>query len=215
MKKIRLNTAIAIATLATSLVAAQAQAGLLTYEVNTPPVMDGAFIAASYGDVAGLVDVTHELTDRTGAIIGMSWWNTGYDDLAGVGWGGSGAGGDFGRVILKSVGGSTVTLNSLDLGVWTTGRGVDETLNIFEIGNATPLKSFIFRENANTHWTFDIDLSSTTGLIAEWTSPWWVAIDNLDSSARLVDVTPMPEPASAALLLLGLAGLARMRRQQV
>jgi PEP-CTERM motif len=187
-----------------------ARSAVLDYPVQAPPVTDGGQIAASYGDVAGLVDVTHEYINTAGNVNGgLLWYSTGYDDLVGVAWNGSSSGGDFGRVTLASVGGSVVELTSFDLGIWSSGRGVPETVTVTEIGNPTPVATFNFQENANQHWTFQIGASSTSGFVIQWTSPWWVAIDNVVSSAA-----PIPEPATALTLLGGLALLAAARRRR-
>ena len=101
-------------------IAGPAQALVLDYP--------GIFNAADYGDVAGLLDVTHTLATQH--------WTTGYDDLVGVAWGGSQTGGETASVRLASVNGALVTLQGFDLGIWSSGRGVPETVNVFEIGNA-------------------------------------------------------------------------------
>lgn len=158
------------------------------------------FNAATYGDVAGVLDVTHTLATQH--------WGTGYDDLSGVAWGGNQAGGETASVQLAALGGTAITLQGFDLGIWNSGRGVPETVNVFEIGNAVALDTFTISENNNQHWSFDINRTSTTGFIIAWTSPWWVAIDNIAVT------TAVPEPATSALMLLGALGLAAAARRR-
>jgi hypothetical protein len=134
---------------------------------------------------------------------------SGYDDLSYVAWRGLQSGGDRAQVSLASVGGSQVTLDSFDLGIWSGGRGVPETVTVYEIGQATPVFTQQFSENNNIARTFSLGLTSKSGFVIEWTSPWWVAIDNISSSAA-----PIPEPGTWALMLAGMLAVgAAVRRR--
>jgi len=178
------------------------------------PVGSGGWISQAYGDVAGLVDVSYRYIDAGGLpVSSLQTWATGYDELVYVAWFGSGSGGDRAQVELASVGGSVVTLNGFSLGSWEGPAPVRvETVRVYEIGQATPVYEFIGTigaGNLSNTFTFGA-LQSASGFVVEWTSPWWTAIDNLDSSAAAV-----PEPGTWALLGLGLAcvvGAARRRR---
>jgi hypothetical protein len=95
--------------------------------------------------------------------------------------------------------------------VWGSGRGVPETVTVYEIGNAVPVFTQQFSENANQHHSFSFGqgLRSTSGFVIEWSSPWWVAIDNISSSAA-----PIPEPGTWALMLAGMLAVgAAVRRR--
>lgn len=140
---------------------------------------------------------------------------SGYDDLSYVAWRGLQSGGDRAQVSLASVGGSQVTLDSFDLGIWSSGRRdssnapIPETVTVYEIGNTVPVFTQQFVENNNLHHTFNLGLTSTSGFVIEWSSPWWVAIDNISSSAA-----PIPEPGTWALLLAGMLAVgAAVRRR--
>jgi hypothetical protein len=139
----------------------------------------------------------------------LQTYGGGYDDLTYVAWNGSSSGGDLAQVSLASVGGSQVTLDSFDLGVWSGGRGVPETVRVFEIGQPAPVFTQSFSENNNLHHTFSLGLQSTTGFVIEWTSPWWVAIDNINSTAA-----PIPEPGAWALMLAGLVAVGAAARRR-
>ena len=210
---------------ATLLVALSAQAAVLDFDYTTQAITtnissgvgpllgvpSGGWISQTYGDVAGLVDVNYSYfaPGSTTSTSSLQTYVHGYDDLEYVAWLGSSGGGDRAQVSLASVGGSQVTLSSFDLGIWGGGRGVSETVTVYEIGNATPVFTQVFSENLNLHHTFTLGLKSTSGFVIEWTSPWYVAIDNIDSSAA-----PIPEPGTWALMLTGLFAIgAAVRRR--
>ena len=159
----------------------------------------GTYYSQTYGDVVGLVDVTYSYfaPGSNTSSQTLQTYSTGYDDLVYVAWWGAPAANDRAQVRLASVNGSEVTLDSFDLGIWSSGRGVPETVTVYEIGQPTPVFTQQFSEN-NQHHTFSLGLKSTSGFVIEWTSPWWVAIDNISSSAA-----PIPEPGSWALMLAG------------
>jgi hypothetical protein len=171
----------------------------------------GAWISQTYGDVDGLVDVTYSYYEpgRDTSSSTLQTYVSGYDDLSYVAWRGLQSGGDRAQVSLASVGGSQVTLDSFDLGIWSIGRGVPETVTVYEIGQATPVFTQQFSENNNIARTFSLGLTSTSGFVIEWSSPWWVAIDNISSSAA-----PIPEPGTWALMLAGMLAVgAAVRRR--
>jgi hypothetical protein len=171
----------------------------------------GTWISQTYGDVAGLVDVTYSYfaSGSNTSSNTLQTYGGGYDDLVYVAWYGSSSGGDSAQVSLASVNGSQVTLDSFDLGIWQGGRGVPETVTVYEIGQATPVFTQQFSENNNLHHSFSIGLQSTSGFVIEWSSPWWVAIDNISSSAA-----PIPEPGTWALMLAGMLAVgAAVRRR--
>jgi hypothetical protein len=188
-----------------------AHALVLDYDTASPPVLNAqGRVDDAYGDLAGLVDATHRYVDPQGVESdGLLHWLTGYDDLSGTVWNGGPVGGDFGRITLASVNGSSVTLQGFDLGVWSSGSGNTETVSVYAVGNATPVFQQNFTENANQHWSFSVGATSTTGFVIEWTRPWWVALDNLSYTAA-----PVPEPGTVALMLLGLAGVVAAARRQ-
>ncbi len=201
-----------------------AQAAVLDFDYGTQAITTGdqmglgalnnvgqsGWFSQGYGDVAGLVDVTYSYF-QPGASTPFSSllsYTTGYDDLVRPAWYGTSSAGDRAQVSLASVGGSVITLDSFDLGIWSSGRGVPETVTVYEIGNATPVFTQQFSDNGLRH-SFSLGLQSTSGFVIEWTSPWWVAIDNISSSAA-----PIPEPGTWALMLAGMLAVgAAVRRR--
>ena len=112
-----------IGTLAFGLIGGVAQATLLTFEGNIcggGPCGNGAPIDQSYGDAAGMVDVTY--TDRVSGGASapvepfLRYWANDYNDLQNVAYGGSPGG--VAEIRLTPAGGFQVTLNSFDLGAW-------------------------------------------------------------------------------------------------
>jgi len=175
----------------------------------------GAWISQTYGDVPGLVDVTYSYFAPGSATSSstLQTYFSGYDDLNYVAWFGTNVGGDRAQVRLASVNDSVVRLDSFDLGIWSGGRGpgTSETVTVYEIGQTTPVFIRSFSENNNLRHSFNIGLQSSSGFVIEWTNPWWVAIDNLSSTAI---PTPIPEPGAWALMAAGLliVGAAARRR---
>lgn len=171
------------------------------------------WISQSYGDVAGLVDMSYlyfEAGQQLPSSSLTTWNRPGFDDLRYTAWAGYEVAGDTGQVSLASVDGSLVSLNSFDLGVWNTGRGVPEIVRVFEIGRLQPVFTQAFSDNANQqHHTFDVNLQSTSGFVIRWSSPYWAAIDNIVGS-----VAAVPEPGTVALMLAGmLVVVGRVRRR--
>lgn len=166
--------------------------------------------SAQYGDIPGVLDVGYSYLATSGATGLLGWWGAGYDELNGVAWSTVSAPGTLARISLTPLGGQqSVHLQSLQLGSWeVTGAGRTETLNIYRIGNPVPAFSFsgtIGRNNLST--LFSPDLTSSTGLLIEWTNPWWTAIDNV----RFDLPSAVPEPGAVWLMLLGLGVFAGWR----
>lgn len=177
---------------------------------------DGVFINQGYGDVAGVVDVTYSQPAATSG-NSLHWWANNYNDLFGVLWADGGDGpNSHARIELKPLDGNGITLTHFDFGAYlNTSRHT--IIDIFAIGSTTAL--FHFEGNvgnlpANTHTAFNVNISSANGLWIDWqNSAFNVGIDNVVFNPTVV-VGRVPEPATLALLGLGLAGLAFSRRKR-
>lgn len=176
------------------------------------PVGSPGWISQTYGDVAGLVDASYRYFNSSNNFVAsLQTWQTGYDELVFVAWFGSQSGGDRAEVELASVGGSVVTLSSFSLGSWAGAAGKEETVTVREIGGGVIFSQTLMLGVNNLSSSFAINASSTSGFIIGWTSPWWTAIDNINSSAA---PAPIPEPGSWALMALGLAAVGALARRR-
>jgi hypothetical protein len=172
--------------------------------------VNGAAISQSYGDVAGVADISYS-SPRITAPQSLLWWNTAYNNLYGVAWSTGSDGNSRARIEIKAVQPEqAVTISSFDLGAYVnTSRPTN--LNIYAIGGTTPLFSFTGSVgNSNVSATsFTPNISVPGGLWIEWAdSAYNVGIDNIQFS-----VTAVPEPASMLLMLAGVAGLLAARRR--
>lgn len=163
-------------------------------------------ISQSYGDVAGVVDVSY-----SSSAGGLNWWGTGYTPLIGVAYGQSST-----SIAITPLAGQAVTLNGFDMAAYVTDAGLSTVVTIEDLsGNILAVSSTIV-----THpTTFAFGVTGTNGIRINWNggvSSLNLGIDNIDYS--LVSVSPVPEPATWAMMILGFAGvglLAYRRRNPV
>ena len=169
----------------------------------------GSYFTQGYGDVPGLVDVTY--TDVNNTNFGLIWWDLNYNSLYGVLWAGGSDASSHARIELRALTPTdTVTLSGFDLGAWfTTTR--DTTVNIYAIGGGAPLYTYAgpVGNGIGPPTSFALNVSAVGGLWLEWqNSAYNVGIDNVEFKVGAV-----PEPASVALMLAGVAALALRRRR--
>ena len=169
--------------------------------------IESRYILQSYGDVASVVDVSYSAPRIS---TSLSWWPTEYNDLDGVLWAQGGDTNSQARIELKPLNGDAVTLTHFDLGAWRYST-LNTTVNVFEAGTSNLLYTFAGAVGSGTtHTSFDINVSSTQGLWLEWQdSAYNVGIDNVTFSVGAV-----PEPATWAMMLAGLAGCAAFARRR-
>jgi len=184
---------------------ATSQALVLDFDPNdacASTCSDGSVIDQGYGDSAG-VDVQWS----TGTSHSVEYWANDYTGLSHVAYAAGGSGSGPLLIDLLALGGSSITLNGFDIGDYSNSNE-QTSWSISEIGGAQLTGSGDFFMGGSVV-SVEGTWSSTSGIrIALGPDAWNVGIDNVD-----FDVSSVPEPASLALLGLGLAGLGLSRRR--
>lgn len=172
---------------------------------------NSSYVLQSYGDVAGVVDVTY-VAPRVGSDRSLRWWNTAYNNLYGVLWADGSDGDSLARIEFRAVNpADTVSLSAFTLGAYSnTTRGTTVTITTLD---GVSLFSFAgpVGQGSTAATAFAPAVSAVGGLVLEWKdSAYNVGIDRISYA-----VTPVPEPAALALMLagLGVVGAAARRRQ--
>jgi PEP-CTERM motif len=173
---------------------------------------NGGYISQSFGDVAGVADVTYSLPRLTSP-TSLRWWDTGFNTLYGVAWADGSDANSQARIEIKALApGQAVTLTSFDLGAYFNASRAT-TVNVYAIGSTTALFSFsgLVGTSNGPATTFNPNITVAGGLWLEFKdSAYNVAIDNINYS---VTAAPVPEPASVVMMLAGVGGLLVARRR--
>lgn len=171
-------------------------------------------IGQNYGDVAGQLDVSHRSILSSNGVLYESYlkyWSTGYSNLTSIAWGGGGPAGYRSEISFTPGAGQMVTLNSFDFGDYQN-RNYGSTVQIYDSAGALLWDGGAFNPGVTAN-SFAPGISNAGTLVLRWGPDGYdVGIDNIS-----VSVSAVPEPASWALLLIGLStvGAAARRRRGI
>ena len=212
-----LSACAAVVAIGAMTLAAPAGAEVLTFPDNicngSTACSDSSFIDASYGDVAGVVDVSYRNLLGNTQLTQLRYWHNDYNDLEGVAWTDGGDSNSRAEIFIQPLNGDAVTLHGFDLGAYfdsqltTQFTILDGALNVlFESG---PLTIGIQPDNLHNHFAF-ANLSSLDGIRIQWgPSAYNVGIDNINFTVG----AQVPLPPAVTLFGGGLLALLGRRRR--
>ncbi|WP_293905455.1 PEPxxWA-CTERM sorting domain-containing protein [Phenylobacterium sp.] len=218
----KLAAAAAVLALAVG-AAAGADASVLTFDGDICngglTCSDSLRIDQTYGDTAAVdVQYNHDITspaNTTGAAgAELQWWDTGYNDLVNVAWGGVNDAAGTPMIFLKPVTGRTVTLNGFDLGGFLLAERETQVTIVDGLNNVLYASGTIMAGTGPiTARHFSFNLSSATGIGIQWgPSGFNVGMDNVDFTTGAA--AGVPEPATWAMLILGLGAAGSLIRHR-
>jgi hypothetical protein len=171
-----------------------------------------SFISQSYGDIAGVLDVSHRslnvgtLTQYESA---LKYWGAGYSDLPQVAWGGGGSSGQLSEMVFTPGAGYQVTLLGLGFGDYAN-RSNGSSFRVLDASTGGVLFASGTFDPGPSASIFDLSASSTKGLVLQW------GPDSYDVGLGVVSlsITPVPETETWAMLLTGLGVMATVVRRR-
>ena len=218
--KSSVSLALAAASASFFLCPAQASASVLTFAGNicNGGGSCGAFspIDQSYGDQAGVdVQYRYDSTLAADAANSLQYWPNNYNNLVDVAFGTPGSNGA--SIFFAPAAGYSVTLNSFDIGAYSNRIGASSQYTIFDgLGNTLYSSGAILVGlPGNIANSYLVGLTSSNGIGLKWgPESYNVGVDNIDFSVQRIGAGGVPEPATWAMMLLGMGAIGfAMRRQ--
>lgn len=208
------------ASAATLLALAAPAAGAQTFTLDFEGLGlgNGAAISQTYGDQAGLVDVT--IRGRQGwgnsALTGATaanglFWNTAYNDLLNIAYVNSSA--TVGEIVLDNLAaGQQLTVNSADVGSWPNST-TTVALRVYDFGWNLLFSGTGATVGSTIHAAFAPGDADVDGLYVQWsrlnlagapTEAYNTGIDNVNFTIGPIGGAVVPEPSTIALVAGGL-----------
>jgi len=180
-----------------------------------PTCISGSEIAQSYGDGVG-VDVSYETRIFTGQAsdLPLRYWDVGYGDLQGVVWGGTNQTDYFSRITLTALPGYEISLRSFDIATFSSLS--DESPVLIESLGGTNILASVIDTQSPTHNFVAVNSGYfTDGIVLNWGPDGFnVGLDNIAFDVRAITTGGVPEPATWAMMILGLGAAGSLIRRR-
>jgi len=180
------------------------------------PCGSGSIIEQSYGDGTG-VDVSyasffHPSGDPNQPYL--RYWTTGYGDLEGVVWGGNNPANFFSRITFTALAGYEISLRSFDIATFV-GSSPQSPVLIESLGGTDILAGDVDTLfPIHNHVTVN-SAYFTDGIVLNWGPDGFnVGLDNITFDVRAISGTTVPEPATWAMMILGLGAAGSLIRRR-
>ena len=183
---------------------------------TTDPCVSGSVIQTSYGDGVG-VDVGYASYFVSSGDLNdpfLRYWDLNYGDLVGVVWGGNNPSEFSSRITLTALPGYEISLLSFDIGTFVgsspTSPVLIESLGGIDISAASVDTLFPLHNHVTVGSAYFTD-----GIALNWGPDGFnVGLDNIAFDVRAITTGGVPEPATWAMMILGLGAAGSLIRRR-